>query len=79
MFESTARPLPSAAHPPGERGALRPAPSRARCLRCQLLGRRRLTCAKAELCLELPHVFPLGPVLLLGWLATAAAFVAAVW
>ncbi|WP_242333271.1 MULTISPECIES: hypothetical protein [unclassified Anaeromyxobacter] len=54
-------------------------PGALQCLRCQLLGRRQLTCARRDLCLEIPHVYPLGPILLLGWLATAAAFVVSVW
>jgi hypothetical protein len=45
------------------------------CLRCQLLGRRRLLCSRKDACSELPVVFPLGPVLLAGWLATVVAFV----
>jgi hypothetical protein len=67
--------------------ALRPAISTARaqapdalqCLRCQLLGRRRLTCSRAELCREAPRFHPVGAILLAAWLATAAAFVAAAW
>ena len=47
------------------------------CLRCQLLGRRRLTCSRAEVCRAIPHFYPIGPVLLAAWLATAVAFVIA--
>jgi hypothetical protein len=65
-------------HPALETARAR-SPGALQCLRCQLLGRRRLTCARRELCLEIPHVYPLGPILLLGWLATAAAFVISVW
>lgn len=54
-------------------------PDALQCLRCQLLGRRRLTCSRRELCLEVPHFYPLGPILLLAWLATAAAFVVSIW
>jgi hypothetical protein len=54
-------------------------PTTLACLRCQLIGRRRLLCARADACKELPHVFPLGPVLLGAWLLTALAFVASIW
>jgi hypothetical protein len=54
-------------------------PTALACLRCQLIGRRRLLCARADACKELPHVFPLGPVLLGAWLLTALAFVASIW
>jgi hypothetical protein len=55
-----------------------PAPDALQCLRCQLLGRRRLLCSRGDICRELPHVYPLGPILLAGWLVTAVAFVIAV-
>lgn len=56
-----------------------PPPTAIRCLKCQLLGRRRLTCSKADACAELPQTFALGPLLLAAWLATAIAFVVAVY
>ena len=33
----------------------------------------------ADACKELPHVFPLGPVLLGAWFLTALAFLASIW
>ncbi len=59
---------------PCTRSARAPAPGALQCLRCQLLGRRRLLCGRADLCRELPHGDLLGPLLLAGWLITAAAF-----
>jgi hypothetical protein len=55
------------------------APTALACLHCQLIGRRRLICARADACKDLPLVFPLGPLLLAAWLATAIAFVVAIW
>lgn len=55
-----------------------PAPTRMACLQCQLIGRRKLTCSKADVCKELPHTFLLGPVLLVGWAATVVLFFLAV-
>ncbi len=70
-------------HPPESERALRAArasmPTQLTCLRCQLIGRRRLLCARANDCKDLPHVFLLGPVLLGGWIATVIAFVASIW
>jgi hypothetical protein len=54
------------------------APTAIACLRCQLIGKRRLTCSKAHVCAELPQSFALGPILLAAWAATAVAFVIAV-
>ncbi len=54
-------------------------PTALSCLRCQLLGRRRLTCTAADQCARLPFVLPVGPILLAAWLATALAFVVAFW
>jgi hypothetical protein len=54
------------------------APRARDCLSCQLIGHRRLLCSRSNACRELPHVFALGPVLLLAWLATAVAFIAAI-
>lgn len=60
---------------PHTRSARAPAsPGTLQCLRCQLLGRRRLLCSRADLCRELPRDHLLGPLLLAGWLVTAAAF-----
>lgn len=66
---------------PPDRGGteIRPAPTALACLHCQLIGRRRLICARADACKDLPLVFPLGPLLLAAWLATAIAFVVAIW
>jgi hypothetical protein len=64
--------------PSGDALAAFPAPTALACLQCQLGGRRRLTCSKADACAELPHSFALGPVLLLAWAVTAAAFIIAV-
>ncbi len=58
---------------------LRPVATALACLRCQLIGRRRLLCSKADACRALPHVFPLGPVLLGLWLTTALAFLSSIW
>jgi hypothetical protein len=59
------------------RPLLRPAPTSLDCLRCQLLGRRRLLCAKEDECRSVPHAFWVGPALLAGWAATALWFVLA--
>lgn len=57
------------------RGARQPRPPAALdCLRCQLGGRRRLTCLEGDACSRLPLFFPLAPLLLAGWLGTALAF-----
>lgn len=53
-------------------------PTMLTCLQCQLLGRRRMLCSKADLCAELPHSFAVGPILLGAWLVTAIAFIVAV-
>jgi hypothetical protein len=53
-------------------------PTTLACLNCQLLGRRKLLCSRADACKDLPHFFALGPVLLTVWLATLVAFVVAV-
>ncbi len=45
------------------------------CLQCHLLGHRRLLCSRVDQCKESRHVNALGPVLLLGWLVVAGAFV----
>ncbi len=66
-------PLPIA----GERP--RVVPTALSCLQCQLLGRRKLSCSSVVACKAVPHVFALGPVLLLGWVATAVAFFSTVW
>ncbi|BDG04780.1 hypothetical protein [Anaeromyxobacter oryzae] len=54
------------------------APTALSCLQCQLLGRRKLTCSSVATCTAVPHVFALGPVLLLGWVATMVAFFLAI-
>lgn len=59
--------------------AIAPVATAVDCLRCQLIGRRRLLCAQADACKAAPLVFPLGPVLLAAWAATAIAFLVAVW
>jgi hypothetical protein len=61
------------------RTEIRPAPTALACLRCLLIVRRRLICARADACKDLPLVFPFGPLLLAAWLATAIAFVVAIW
>jgi hypothetical protein len=38
-----------------------------------------MLCSRADSCKELPLVLPIGPVLLALWLATAIAFVVAIW
>jgi hypothetical protein len=53
-------------------------PTALACLRCQLLGRRRLLCSRVDQCKEIPHVGALGPVLLLGLLAMLVAFIIAI-
>jgi len=50
------------------------APTALSCLQCQVLGRRNLLCSRVQECKAVPHVFALGPVLLLGWIATMVAF-----
>ena len=57
---------------------LRAAPVALDCLNSQLLGRRRLLCSRVDACREIPHVFAVGPVLLVAWLATLVGFVLAV-
>ena len=64
--------------PPHSPAALR-ASQALQCLRCQLLGRRRLACAHPEGCCAVRSFHPLGPILVAGWLATAVAFAIAVW
>ena len=54
-------------------------PTSLSCMRCQLLGRRKLMCAAVDVCETVPHVFALGPLLLLGWAATAGFFLYAMW
>lgn len=44
------------------------------CLRCQLAGRRRTTCALSATCARLPLFFPLAPLLLVGWVGSVLAF-----
>ncbi len=61
------------------RTGIAPVPTRLDCLRCQLLGRRRLVCSRADECKEIPHNFFLGPVLLGAWLLTAIGFVVSIW
>lgn len=56
----------------------RQAPTAIACLRCQLIGRRKLTCSRGDVCKELPHNFFLGPVLLAGWALTVIFFFLAV-
>jgi hypothetical protein len=51
-----------------------PSPTAARCLQCQLMGRRKALCSRRDACEALPLVFPLAPLLLAGWLALAIAF-----
>jgi hypothetical protein len=57
----------------------RPPATAVTCLRCQLLGHRRLMCDKAEACKEVPMSLVLGPAIILGWLTTVVAFVWVVW
>ena len=59
--------------------ASRQEPTTLSCLRCQLLGHRKLLCAKEDACRETRHVSAFGPILLVGWLATLVAFFVAVW
>lgn len=50
-----------------------------RCLRCQLIGQRGLLCTGATgACGNGARLHPLGPILLLAWSGTLAAFVLAV-
>ena len=53
-------------------------PTAISCLKCQLVGRRQLTCSKADACAELPHSYAIGPILLALWLGTAIAFIVAI-
>jgi hypothetical protein len=53
-------------------------PTALECLRCQLLGRRRLLCAQVDRCKGIPHVSALGPVLLVSWLAMLVGFILAI-
>lgn len=71
-------PSPESDRPSREAVAVLLAPTAFACLQCQLVGRRRLTCSKADACAELPHSFHLGPVLLVAWAVTVAAFIIAV-
>ena len=83
MIEKVAAPIsvpPSLVTlPPAAASARASPPTPLSCLRCQLLGRRRLTCTAADECARLPLVLPLGPALLAAWLATAVAFVVSFW
>ncbi len=54
-------------------------PTALSCVQCQLLGRRKMTCSRADVCASLPLVLPIAPVLLLAWAATAAVFVYTCW
>ena len=54
------------------------APTTMACLRCQLIGRRRMLCSRADVCAELPHSFAVGPILLAAWAATTVAFIISV-
>jgi hypothetical protein len=54
------------------------APTGLDCLRCQLLGRRRLLCSRADACKEIPHAGALGVVILVGLLAGFAGFIASI-
>jgi hypothetical protein len=62
---------------PEKLSALPPTPLA--CLRCQLVGRRRLLCSKADACKELPLVFAVGPLLLGGWFAFAIVCLLTMW
>ncbi len=53
-------------------------PTALMCLQCQLIGRRRLMCSRRDECRSIPHMFILGPVLLVGWIATVVTFILAV-
>lgn len=70
--------LPIQQHSVPSGGASPIAPTALSCLRCQLLGRRRLLCSKVDACRELPHRYALGPILMVAWLVTVIAFVIAV-
>jgi len=63
---------------PSTQPARAPGPDALQCLRCQLLGRPRLTCSRADVCREIPRFHQLGPALLAAWLVIAVAFVIAV-
>jgi hypothetical protein len=79
-MRSTASPKSLPVKSPHDEGAgVRPLPTAFACLRCQLTGRRNMLCSRADACKELPLVLPIGPVLLALWLATAIAFVVAIW
>jgi hypothetical protein len=58
---------------------VRAAPTPLACLRCQLLGRRKLTCSMVDACKDLPHVYAMGPALMVGWLATTVLFLVMFW
>ncbi len=84
MMHKTVSPLsvPPAAvipHPAAPARRAASTPTALSCLRCQLLGRRSLTCAAADRCARLPPALPVGPVLLGVCLAAAAAFLYSIW
>ncbi len=54
-------------------------PTALSCVQCQLLGRRKLTCSRADVCASLPLVLPIAPLLLVAWAATIALFVYTCW
>jgi hypothetical protein len=54
------------------------APTGLDCLRCQLLGRRRLLCSRADTCKEIPHAGALGAVILVGLLAGLVGFIVSI-
>lgn len=58
--------------------SVRPNPTSLACLHCQLIGKRRLMCAKADVCADLPISFAMGPLLLAAWFITTVAFILAV-
>lgn len=76
-IDADAARLPAEARP-SHRSERAPGPSALQCLRCQVLGRPRLTCTRAAACGEIPRRYPLGLVLLAAWLAIAVGFVVAV-
>ena len=49
------------------------APSALSCLRCQLLGHRKLLCSKVDVCKEIPHVRALAPLAFFGLFAALLA------
>ena len=71
-------PSRSLGQPTAKRRSMMRKPTSRACLKCQLIGRHGLLCTRSGDCKRNPSVSALGPVLLLGWLATELALLVGV-